>query len=392
MMQLMASCSFGLEAVLARELRALGHQQVQSDNGQVSFEGNTADLLRANLWLRTADRVWLTLAEFPASDFEELFQGVQTVAWADMLPKNAEFPVTGNCVKSKLDSVPACQKIVKKAVVESLKKTYKLKWFPEDGPVFPIRFSLVKNRCTVAIDTSGTGLHRRGYRTFNAEAPLRETVAAGLVLLSYWNSERLLFDPFCGSGTILIEAAMIGLDRAPGLLRDFACEKWGFLDRKALKEVRGEAEDRFDRTTSLSLFGSDADGRVLSLARRHIEQAELEDRGIFVQKRSMERFASKKKYAVLITNPPYGERQFDTESVTRLYVSMGEVFRPLLDTWSMYFLSSHADFEQHFGQKCQRRRKLYNGRLAVTYYQYPGPRPPSRGQESAENEVAERPC
>lgn len=374
-MRLLASCAFGLEAVLSRELKALGFEDVTSENGKVHFQSDEAGLLRANLWLRTADRVYLNLGDFEASTFEELFQGVQAIDWPALLPRNAEFPVTGHSVKSQLTSVPACQSIIKKSVVERLKKRYSLEQFPEDGPLFPIRFALVKDRCTVMLDTSGRGLHRRGYRTLNAEAPLRETLAAGLVLLSYWNKERELYDLFCGSGTILLEAALIGLDRAPGLRREFLCESWGLLPEKVAAEVREEAEQRFDRTTQLQLYGSDVDGRVLDLARQHLQQAELEERGIFFQKRPMHEFSSKRKYACLISNPPYGERQMDRSEAEKLYAELGEKLQTH-DTWSCYVLTSHQEFPRFFGREPGRKRKLYNGKLQVTYFQYPGPRPP----------------
>ncbi len=380
-LQLCATCAFGLEAVLARELKALGAQEVHSDNGQVSFQGDPLTLARANLWLRTADRVWLVLGSFPATTFEELFQGVIAVPWEELLPKEAEFPVTGFSVKSGLSSVPACQKIVKKAMVERLKKAYKLEWFPEDGPLFPVRFQLIKDSCKILLDTSGSGLHKRGYRTYNAPAPLRETLAAGLVLLSYWNKERPLYDPLCGSGTILLEAALIGLDRAPGWGRTHCSENWPLLPEAVWNEAREEVEDRFDRHTELQIFGSDQDGAVLKLARIHTEQAELVDRGIRFQKRPVEQFQSKKRHGVLITNPPYGHRlqgEFDIEA---LYQRMAEQLSPLRETWSLYFLTSHPDFARFFGQPA-RRRKLYNGKMPVTYYQYPGP-PPKRPSKSA---------
>lgn len=372
-MELWASCAFGLEAVVARELKALGAEDVRSDNGSVRFCGDEATLCRANLWLRTADRVFLRMGEFPASTFEELFEGTRALDWGDFLPSRAEFPVTGSSAHSQLTSVPACQGVVKKAVVESMKAVHRLEWFPEDGPAYPIRFSLVRNQCVLSVDTSGSGLHRRGYRLHNVRAPLRETVAAGLVLLSYWNKNRLLVDPMCGSGTILLEAALIGTDRAPGLRRDFVSEAWaGF----PWKKVRREAEQRFDRTAQLDILGSDVDPDALRNARRHLAEAGLEDRGIRFQKRPVEEFRSRHAYGVLITNPPYGERLSERALVEPLYRTMGGVFEPLLETWSVYVLTSHPEFEKHFGREAARRRKLYNGLIPCTYYQYPGPRPP----------------
>lgn len=360
--------------MLARELADLGVSEVSPDNGQVAFSGGPEELARANLWLRTADRVWIKMGDFSASTFDELFEGTRALDWPAYLPRNAEFPVTGFSVKSQLSSVPACQKIVKKAAVEKLRAKYRMEWFPEDGAPFPIRFNLIKDHCTVLLDTSGTGLHRRGYRTYNAEAPLRETLAAGLVLLSYYNKDRLLYDPMCGSGTILLEAAMIALSRAPGLRRTFASERWPFLGEAPWKAARDQAAELFDRTSQLQLFGSDADGRVLDLARTHLTQAGLDERGIHFQKREVEDFSSKKQYAVVITNPPYGYRQGELEEVEELYRQLGRLFTN--ETWSLYFLTSHPDFARLFGHGQPRKRKLYNGKLACTYYQYPGPRPP----------------
>lgn len=380
-LDLNATCSFGLEAVVARELKALECPDVKADNGSVSFTGDPRLLARANMWLRSADRVWVRVGRFAAHTFEDLFQGVRTLPWPDLLPRDARFPVEGMSHGSQLSSVPACQGVTKKAVVEAMKARYHAEWFPETGPEFRIRIFLVDDVCTVALDSSGRGLHRRGYRTLNAQAPLRETLASALVQLSYWGPQRMLVDPFCGSGTIPIEAAMVGLSRAPGLQRSFAWEEWPWVGKAIAREVRQEAEDTFDRRTRLDIRGYDSDGEVLRLARVHLKAAGLEDRGITFEKRAMEAFSSRHEYGVVITNPPYGERMGDLAEAERLYRELGRVMSPLR-TWSTYVLTSHPNFEKPFGQVSVKRRKLFNGLMACTYYQFPGPRPPRPAAET----------
>jgi putative N6-adenine-specific DNA methylase len=372
-LKLCATSSFGLESVVARELQALGVSQTRSENGSVSFEGDALMLCRANLWLRSADRVWLTVGSFPAKTFDELFEGVKGLPWPDLLPQDAVFPVTGACHNSLLSSVPACQGVVKKAVVESLKGRYGVEVFPESGAQFPIRFQLFGDECKVLLDSSGTGLHKRGYRQATAEAPLRETLAAGLVQLSYWNAGRVLFDPFCGSATILIEAAFLGLQRAPGLRRSFACEGWEWVGPEPWREARQEAEDRFDRSTKLQLFGSDISAQALQIAKHNIMRAQMHDRGIALECRAVRDFRPTAEYACLICNPPYGERQLAQDEVAEIYMQLGLALRP---TWSSYVLTSSPNLESCLGRKAGRKRKLYNGMLACTYYQYPGPKPP----------------
>lgn len=371
-----ATCAFGLEAVLTRELRGLELSEVRSDNGQVHFQGDFLSMARANLWARTADRIWLRFGQFPAHNFEELFQGTKALPWPDFMPANASFPVEGLSHNSQLSSVPACQSIVKKAIVESMASRYKLQVFPEDGPRFPIRVSLVKDIATISLDTSGAGLHKRGYRLLTTQAPLRETLAAGMVLLSYWNRERILLDPFCGSGTILFEAAMIGLQRAPGLLRSFASEVWPVVGATPWSEARQEAEDRFDRNSKLQIQGFDCDPDATRLARQNLQKIGLEERGLHFETRPLSELRTKNRYGVLITNPPYGERISDLETVEELYAEFGDKVRSWLDTWSMYVITNHKDFGRCFGAKEGRRRKLYNGMIECVYYQYPGPKPP----------------
>ncbi|MHB2021321.1 MAG: THUMP domain-containing class I SAM-dependent RNA methyltransferase [Candidatus Xenobia bacterium] len=380
-MELTATCLLGLESLVARDLRRLGCEDVRPDNGQVAFSGPPELICRSNLWLRTADRVWLRMGRFEANTFDELFEGTKALPWPDLLPRQATFPVEGSSHASQLESVPACQAIVKKAVVEAMKRRYRTDWFDEKGALYRIRVAMVRNVATLSIDTSGTGLHRRGYRTLTAAAPLRETLAAAMVLLSTWRKDRVLLDPFCGSGTIPIEAAMIGLNHAPGLLRGFASEEWDQVGAARWKAARAEAEEAVDRTTKLTIFGSDSDGGVLKLARHHLEKAGLTDRGVFFETKPVSDLRSSRKYGVLVTNPPYGERMGERQEAEALYRTLGEVTAPL-DTWSVFVLTSHPQFAHFFGRPPQKARKLYNGMIECRLYQYPGPRPP-RPRESA---------
>ncbi len=374
-LNLVATCALGLEAVVARELEALGIHPSQTENGHVRFQGGPLELCRANLWLRAADRVWLRVGEFPASNFEELFEGAKALPWPEILPCEARFPVDGHIHASQLTSLPALQRVVKKAVVESMQARYHTEWLPETGPTFALRAFLVRDRCTLMLDTSGSGLHRRGYHTLNAPAPLRETLAAGLLLLSYWRADRPLVDPFCGSGTLPIEAAMIGLRRAPGLLRAFASEDWPLVGPRAWEEARREADEALDRTTTLDIRGFDVDPEVLSLARVHLRQSGLERRGITFQPRDIADFRADREYGVIVTNPPYGERMLERRQAEDLYATLGRIASEL-PTWSIYILSSHPEFARHFARSIGRRRKLYNGMIPCTYYQCPGPPPP----------------
>ncbi len=371
--------------VLGRELEALGCGPIERDNAQVAFPYSPENLARSNTWLRTADRVWLQLCEFPCADFEELFQGMKAIPWPEMLPREASFPVEVITTKSQLSSVSSCQSVAKKAVVECMHSAYGRSRLAETGAEFAIRVFLVRDRARVFLDTSGEGLHRRGYKTYNAEAPLRETVAAALVLLSHWNADRELYDPMCGSGTILLEAAYIGLNRAPGLERSFASQRWDWLGRGCWEEAYREAQDAILRQQHLKLFGSDVDGRVLKLAQRHLAQAGLEGKGINFQKRDIAEFSTKRKYGVLITNPPYGRRLGSQEEVVALTQTMARVLEPLHETWSIYILSAFPDFAEVYGRPSERQRKMHNGRIPCLYYQFPGPKPPVyRSEESAD--------
>ncbi|NLO89230.1 MAG: class I SAM-dependent RNA methyltransferase, partial [Clostridia bacterium] len=331
---------------------------------------------RLNLWLRTADRVRLLMGEFEARTFEELFEKTKALPWADILPENAAFPVEGKSVKSTLFSVPDCQAIVKKAVVESMKKRYRRIWFEEKGPLYKIEVAILKDTATLTIDTSGPGLHKRGYRALNTHAPLKETLAAGLVLLSRWEPEIPLIDPFCGSGTIPIEAALIGLNIAPGINRSFVSEGWPQIPKKLWEKCRQEAKEKIDFKRELDIEGSDIDPEALKLAKLNASKAQVKGKIIFKQ-RPLSQLRSKKKYSKIICNPPYGERLGNKREVEKLYREMGKVFKNL-DTWSYYILTSHRNFEKFFGKKATKKRKLYNGDIRVDYYQYYGPKPPKK--------------
>jgi len=372
--ELIATAAFGLEAVVAREVRELGYEDVKVENGRVSFIADESAIARCNLWLRTADRVLLKIGEFKALSFEELFEKTKALPWGDWIPVDGIFPVNGKSVKSKLFSVSDCQAIVKKAVVESLKKKYKTSWFKEEKGQYTIEVSLLKDIATLTIDTSGAGLHKRGYRKLSNIAPLKETLAAGLIKLSFWNPDRVFIDPFCGSGTIPIEAALIGKNIAPGMNREFAAEDWSTISKDLWGEARKETHDLADFDRPLRIYGSDIDGEVLSLARYHIREAFLED-DIYVQKLDVKELKSRFDYGCIICNPPYGERLGERKQVEELYKTMGRVFNQM-DTWSHYIITSHPKFEDLFGKKSDRKRKLYNGRIQCNYYQYYGPRPP----------------
>lgn len=374
---LIATAAFGLEAVVAHEVKSLGYTDVQVENGKVNFQADLKALARANLWLRTADRVRLKVGEFTATSFEELFEQTKTLPWADWIPENGTFPVEGKSIKSQLFSVSDCQAIVKKAVVESLKRKYKKEWFEEKGPLYKIEVALLKDVATLTIDTSGPGLHKRGYRDWIGPAPLKETLAAALIQLSYWNPDRVFVDPLCGSGTIPIEAALIGMNIAPGMNRTFACEDWPVIPRTIWREARAETHDLAKYDQKLSIMGTDYDGEILKVARRNAQEADVADQ-IHFQEIPLKDWRSSKKYGVIICNPPYGERLSDRREVENLYREMGKVFASH-DTWSYYVITSHKEFEKLFNRKADKKRKLYNGAMEIHYYQFYGPRPPKKG-------------
>jgi putative N6-adenine-specific DNA methylase len=371
---LIATSAFGIEAVVGRELKKLGYTDQFIENGKVTFSGDEKAICRTNLWLRTADRVLIKMGEFKALTFDELFEQTKALPWHEWIPENAEFPVEGKSIKSKLFSVSDCQAIVKKAIVEKLKQKYKREWFDETGPRYRVEVALLKDMATLTIDTSGPGLHKRGYRKLVGGAPLKETLACAMLLISRWNKDRVLIDPFCGSGTIPIEAALIGQNIAPGLNREFAAESWPNIPRQMWQDARDEARDLAEFDRELRIHGSDIDEEAMSIARYHARQAGVE-KSIHLQRMDMADISSRFKYGFIICNPPYGERLGEMREIEKLYRKMGEVFQSF-DTWSYYILSSHPEFEKFFGRKAHKKRKLYNGRILCNYYQYFGPPPP----------------
>lgn len=372
--QFVATTSFGLEAVVGRELQALGYAEQQNIDGHVFFKGPLDAICRTNLWLRSAERVGLVFGQFPARDFGELFDRVFALPWEQWIPNDGQFPVSCRTVKSLLHSTPDCQRIVKKAIVERLKRAYGLGWLPETGPLYAVEVSLLKNEATLTIDTSDAGLHKRGYRKLTATAPLRETLAAALVQLSVWKAERPFVDPCCGSGTIAIEAAMIAKNMAPGLKREFAASYWPQLSRTLWREARDEAQSLIRRAPTEKLLASDIDEEVLSLAHYHVRQAGVED-CVRISMARCEGFRSSSNFGCWVSNPPYGERSGELPDVEQLYREMGRVW-DLLPDWSCFVLTTHGGFERLVNRHATRRRKIYNGKLPCTYYQFLGPRPP----------------
>ena len=370
---LIASAAFGVEATVKRELSWLGVEDAKAFNGRIHYRGDEELVMKSNLWLRTADRIYIKAGSFHAETFEELFQGVKAIEWEKFLGKNAAFPVSGKSVKSKLHSVPDCQKITKKAIVERLKSVYGGERFPEDGPEYKIEVSLLNDEAMLVIDTSGAGLHKRGYRAKTGEAPLKETLACALIFTGRWKKDRVLMDPMCGSGTIPIEAALIAMNMAPGLNRHFAFEAWPQFSDELWRDVLNEARDAIDYDVETRIYASDIDGAALALAREHARNAGVEDK-ISFQKIDLEETSCRYDYGFIITNPPYGERLSDKSEIEKLYKKMGRHFKKF-DTWSYYIITSYEDFEKCFGRKADKKRKLYNGMLKCNYYQYFGPKP-----------------
>jgi putative N6-adenine-specific DNA methylase len=371
---IIATSAMGLEAIVAKEVRDLGYE-CQVENGKITYKGDTRAIARSNMWLRTADRIKIKIGEFKAYTFDELFEKTKALPWEEFLPENAEFPVSGKSVKSKLFSVSDCQAIVKKAIVERMRKSYKkTTWFEENGPLFKIEVALLKDVVTLTIDTSGSGLHKRGYRSGQGEAPLKETLAAALIQLTNWHPDKPFVDPFCGSGTIPIEAALIGQNIAPGFNREFVSEAWPIFPDSVWDEVRMEAEDLANYDQPLDISGMDIDHRLVKIAEENAFEAGLGDLISFKQMRVQD-FTTKKEYGVIVGNPPYGERLGEKKAVEEMYSQMGKAFAPL-DTWSIYILTSNEDFEQVYGKPATKKRKLFNGFIRTDYYQYWGKRPP----------------
>ncbi|MGM0845462.1 MAG: THUMP domain-containing class I SAM-dependent RNA methyltransferase [Bacillota bacterium] len=374
--KLIATAAMGLEALVAKEVRDLGYE-CEVENGKVFFEGDEKAIARANMWLRTADRIKILVGEFKAYSFDELFEKTKSLPWEDYLPVDAEFPVQGKSVKSKLYSVPDCQAITKKAIVQRLQTAYnRSSWLEESGALFKLEVAILKDVVSLTIDTSGQGLHKRGYRVGQGEAPLKETLAAALIQLTTWNADRPFADPFCGSGTIPIEAALIGQNIAPGFNRDFLSEEWHWMPEKVWEEVRMEAEDLANYDQPLEILGTDVDHRMIEVSKNNAFEAGL---GELIQFKQMQvrDFHSEKNYGVIVGNPPYGERIGDREEVEQMYKEMGQAFEKM-DTWSKYILTSHEEFEDFYGKKATKKRKLFNGFIRTDYYQYWGPRPPRK--------------
>ncbi len=372
--ELIATSTFGLEAVVKREVQNLGYDNISVENGKINFTGGISAIPKANLWLRTADRVLLKLGEFKVISFEELFEQTKSLPWENWITKDAKFTVVGKSVNSKLYSVPDCQSIVKKAVVEKLKTIYNTEWFEETGPSYTIQVSILKDIATLTIDTSGEGLHKRGYRETALEAPLKETLAAAMIQLSFWKKDRILVDTFCGSGTIPIEAAMMGKNIAPGLQRNFVSEEWPQIGEKLWKEERVNALKAIDQDVNLKIYAYDIDEKAIEIAKNNAFEAGVDDCIDFTVK-DVRKLDFNGEYGVIISNPPYGERLGDEEKVKKLYSIMGQKFNRL-NTWSKYILTSFEEFEKYYKKKADKKRKLYNGRLKVNYYQYFGSRPP----------------
>jgi len=383
-----APCHFGLESVLKKEIEDLGYQVIQVEDGRVTFSGDEAAICRANIFLRTTERILLKIAKFKAETFDELFEKTKAIPWEDFIPANGKFWVAkATSIKSKVFSPSDIQSIMKKAMVERLKQVYKMDWFPEDGEAYPIRVTFMKDEVTIGIDTSGESLHRRGYRKLTSKAPITETLAAALIMLTPWNKDRILIDPFCGSGTIPIEAAMIGANIAPGMNRSFLSEDWtSLIPKKAWYSAIEEANDVKRQDVELTIQGFDLDGEIIKAARQNAALAEV-DQYIHFQQKAVSDLSHSKKYGFIITNPPYGERLEEKEAIPALYKEMGKAFSSL-DAWSYYIITSYEDAQKYIGRKADKNRKIYNGMMKTYFYQFMGPRPPKKApREQADNSL-----
>ena len=383
-MELIAPCHFGLEAVLRREITDLGYEISEVEDGRIAFLGDEEAVCRANIFLRTAERVLIKVGSFHAETFEELFQGTKALEWESYIPADGKFWVAkAASVKSKLFSPSDIQSIMKKAIVERLKSVYGISWFQEDGASFPIRVAFMKDVATIGIDTSGVSLHKRGYRQMTVKAPITETLASALIMLTPWNKDRILVDPFCGSGTFPIEAAMIAADMAPGMKRSFLAEDWKHLvPRKCWYDALEEAQDRVNLDIDTDIQGYDIDPSAVRMARENAQRAGV-DHMIHLQQRPVSALSHLGKYGFIITNPPYGERLEEKADLPELYRTIGDRFAKL-DTWSMYLITSYEDAQNAIGKKADKNRKIYNGMIKTYYYQYIGPKPPRREQRTSE--------
>ncbi|MDY3715718.1 MAG: class I SAM-dependent RNA methyltransferase [Blautia sp.] len=376
--ELIAPCHFGLEAVMKREIQDLGYEIVEVEDGKVTFAGDAEAIVRANMFLRTTERILLKVGKFKAVTFEELFEKTRALPWERYIPANGKFWIKkANSVKSQLFSPSDIQSIMKKAMVERLKSVYHVEWFDEDGPEFPVRVAFMKDIATIGIDTSGISLHKRGYRQATSKAPITETLASALIKLTPWHKDRILVDPFCGSGTFPIEAAMMAANIAPGLNRSFLCEDWkNLISRKHWYTVREEARDLMNLNIETDIQGYDLDGAMVKAARENAVRAGV-DGLIHFQQRDVANLSHPKKYGFLITNPPYGERLEEKENLPVLYEKIGERFCGL-DSWSMYLITAYDDAERYIGRKADKNRKIYNGMMKTYFYQFLGPKPPKQ--------------
>ena len=376
--ELIAPCHFGLEAVLKKEILDLGYEIAQVEDGKVTFLGDAEAICRANIFLRTTERILLKVGSFKAVTFEELFQGTKALPWEEYIPQDGRFWVKkANSIKSKLFSPSDIQSIMKKAMVERMKQGYGVSVIPETGADYPVRVSLYKDIVTVALDTTGESLHKRGYRKLTSKAPIEETLAAALIMLTPWNKDRILVDPFCGSGTFPIEAAMMAANMAPGMNRSFLSEDWKqIIPRKCWYEAMDEAQEMVDDTVSVDIQGYDLDPEVIKAARANAELAGVAHM-IHFQQRPVSELSHPKKYGFLITNPPYGERIEDKKNLPALYTQIGERFKAL-DSWSAFIITSYEDVEKYMGRKADKNRKIYNGMMKTYFYQFLGPKPPRR--------------
>lgn len=370
-LELIATATFGLEAVVKREIQNLGYKILKSEDGKITYMGDERAIVKSNLWLRSADRVLLKMAEFKAMEFEELFQQTKALPWEELIPIDGKFTVTGTSVKSKLHSVPACQSIVKKAIVERLKEYYCIDHFEETGAAYTVKTTILKDNVTLTVDTSGAGLHKRGYRARDVAAPIKETLAAAMVQLSFWREDRLMMDPCCGSGTVPIEAAMIGRNIAPGLNRSFACEGWELIPPEMWKEERKAAYDAINYDTPLRIFAFDIDPKAIEAAKENAIEAGVDDCIVF-KCMDMRKIQANEPRGIIITNPPYGERIGEAKQIEAIYKKYNEFFKKN-PTWSLFMITTDKTVEKKIMERpADRRRKLYNGRLEVCYYQFHG--------------------
>lgn len=376
--ELIAPCHFGMEAVLKREIYDLGYDITEVSDGRVTFQGDEEAVARANVFLRTAERILIKVASFKALTFDELFEGTKAVSWEDYIPKNGKFWVAkASGIKSRLFSPSDIQSIVKKAMVERLKETYDVDWFPEDGASYPLRVSIMKDIVTIGLDTTGDSLHKRGYRKLVSKAPVAENLAAAMIMLTPWNKDRVLVDPFCGCGTIPIEAALMACNIAPGMKRDFTARGWtNIIDGKNWTDSLEEAKDLVDMSVDTDIQGYDIDGDIIKAARDNAVLAGVADK-IHFQRRPVAELHHPKKYGFIITNPPYGERIGDREEMDVLYKELADAYKGL-DSWSAYIISGYDGVEKIMGRKADKNRKIYNGMMKTYYYQFMGPRPPKR--------------